>query len=339
LPPFTLLAALALASGASAAERVELRSDCPRDAGDTCFGDLGALDHWLWQQRKPSAAAPVTVEVGAGAFRGRIDCRGQGHVTFRGQGRAQSQLVGTVDEFPFATIRADGCVALRFEHLSVLAPRSHTGRGKAVRWLRGGDSHWSDVALEAEYIAWYDSGCAPGNDLASVGEHRFEHVSIRAGALGYFSDCGHGWLADSEIVVAASATTVLPTLARELPRVVAGVKASHRSRVELRGCRVSVDSMAAARVGQTVGLVAGAGGNEHPLGSGLLELHGGLLRVLGSSAAPVFGARADRFGQRAAPPARVRVLGATLELRRGGVPVEERSAGDGVVEWRAGASP
>jgi hypothetical protein len=33
------------------------------------------------------------------------------------------------------------------------------------------------------------------------------------------------------------------------------------------------------------------------------------------------------------------VLGATLELRRGGVPVEERSAGDGVVEWRAGASP
>ena len=281
----------------------------------------------------------MTVEVGPGAFRGRIDCRGQGHVTFRGQGRAVSQLVGTVDEFPFATIRADNCVALRFEHLSVLAPHSHTGRGKAVRWLRGGDSRWSDVALEAEYIAWYDSGCAPGNGMPPVGDHRFEHVSIRAGALGYFSDCGHGRLSDSEILVAASPTTVLPRLERALPRVVAGVKASHRSHVELRGCRVSVDGTAAARASQTVGLVAGAGGNEHPVGAGLLELHGGLLRVLGSGAAPVFGARADRFGQRGAPPAHVRIVGATLELQRGGGPVSERSAGDGVVEWREGAAP
>jgi hypothetical protein len=47
LPLFALLAALALASGALAAERVELRDGCPRDAGDTCFGDLGTLDPTL----------------------------------------------------------------------------------------------------------------------------------------------------------------------------------------------------------------------------------------------------------------------------------------------------
>ncbi len=246
--------------------------------------------------------------------------------------------MGTVDEFPFATIRARDCTELRFEGLTVLAPHSHTGRGKAVRWLGAGASRWSDVELQAEYIAWYDSGCERGNGQPPVGAHQFERVTLRAGALGYFSDCGHGRLSDSEILVAASASTFLPNLGRELPRVVGGVKASHRSHVELRGCRVSVDSSAAPRVAQTLGLAAGGAGNEHPQGAGLIEMHGGLLRVLGSAGAPVHGARADRFGQSAAPPARVRVLGATLELHRGSDSVGERSAGDGVVEWAQGPS-
>lgn len=116
-----------LLAGSSAAEArgpVELRSDCPLDAADTCFTDLSTL--WLWETRRPSARDPVTVRVGRGEFRGRLLCRGQGHVTFRGAERAGSRLVGTVDEFPFATLRSDGCTALRFERLTVVSPHSHT---------------------------------------------------------------------------------------------------------------------------------------------------------------------------------------------------------------------
>jgi hypothetical protein len=328
--PALLALLLAGSGGAAPEERVELRVDCPRDAADTCFSDLSSLDRWLWETRKPSARDPVTVEVGAGEFRGRLFCRAQGFVRFRGVERARSRLVGTVDEFPFATIRADACTELRFERLTVVAPRSHTGRGKAVFWGGAGDSAWSDVALEAEYVAWYDSNCPLGNALPPAGTHRFERATLRAGALGYFSDCGHGLLSESEIRVAATATTYLPILGAGLADVAAGVKASHRSRVELVDCRVSVDSTAAARVGQTVGLFAGAAGNHHPLGAGWIEMRGGALDVRGKPGAPAHAARAERFGQSDGPPARVRVLGASVALVPAG---EARSVGDGVVEW------
>lgn len=332
-----LFVVLGLAGAASGAERVELRADCPPNADDTCFGDLHTLDHWLWQVRRPSAAAPVTVEVGAGEFRGRLTCRNQGHVTFRGQGASESRLVGSVDEFPFATVLADGCSALRFESLAVIAPRSHVHRGKAVRWRRGGESVWRDVTFEAEYIALYDSGCAPGNGLAPAGAHRFERVTVRAGALAYFSDCAHGIFTDSELTVRADETTNLPYLGRALAGVVAGLKVSHRGRAELRGCRVSVDARAVPRLAATIGLVAGAGGNEHPEGSGRIEMHGGALRVLGRGPSPVLAARADRAGASDAHAARIRLTGVTLEVSRDGAPVRDVFAGDGSFERTDGA--
>ena len=170
----------------------------------------------------------MTVEVGAGDFGGQLLCQNAGHVVFRGAGRASSRLVGSVDEAPFATIRVESCEALGFERLTVVAPRSRRGRGKAVRWSGAGSSRWRDVAIEAEYIAWYDSSCPPGNALPPSGTHRFENASLRAGALGYFSDCGRGELIDTHIAV----TPVPPRPSRASASacaVVAGVKASHRA--------------------------------------------------------------------------------------------------------------
>jgi hypothetical protein len=315
---------------AAETERVELRSDCPRDAADTCFSDLSTLDHWLWQSRRPSAHDPVTVHVGPGEFRGRLLCRAQGFVHFRGVDPARSKLVGTVDEMPFATVRSEGCTELRFERLTIVSPRSRTRRGKAVFWSGAGDSFLRDVALEAEYVAWYDSNCPYGNGLPPLGTHRVERSTLRAGALGYFSDCGHGLLSETEIVVAPEAETALPFLGPGLKDIAGGVKASHRARVELLDCRVSVDSSRAPQAGQTLGLLAGAEGNHHPKGAGLIEMRGGVLRVTGSASATTHAARANRFGQTDAPPARVRVGGTTLELSP---PDATRTAGDGVVEW------
>jgi hypothetical protein len=325
-----LASALAGPVAAGAAERVALRSDCPRDTSDTCFGDLSSLDHWLWETRRPSARDPVTVEVGPGEFRGRLFCREQGFVRFHGAGPLRSKLLGTVDEMPFATVLSDDCTELRFEALAVVAPRSRTGRGKAVYWSGGGDSFFRDVVLEAEYVAWYESNCPHGNGLPPTGTHRFERATLRAGALGYFSDCGHGRLAETEIVVAPAAGTSLPFLGPGLKDVAAGVKASHRSHVELAGCRVSVDARHAPQVGQTLGLLAGAAGNHHPLGAGRIEMQGGALRVQGRPGAPAHGARAERFLETEASSARIRVVGARLELLPAGT---ERSAGNGVIEW------
>jgi hypothetical protein len=326
LSPLLLLTA---ALSAAAEPAVRLDAGCPSDANDTCFSDLSTLDHWLWQTRRPSAAAPVIVQVGAGEFRGRLDCHEQGHVTFRGVGRAQSKLVGTVDEFPFATIRTDRCTGLAFEHLTVLAPHSGTGRGKAVRWSGGGDSRWSDVELRAEYVAWYDSGCPHGNTLPPLGAHRFERVSLHAGALGFFSDCSEARLDETEIVVAPTADTPLMNLGGGLVRITAGVKASHRADVQLSRCEVRVDGTGGTSVGAVIGLLAGPDGNEHPLGAGSIEMDGGELSVRGKAGERVLDARAERFGFAGARAARIRVRGVTLAA-------PARSAGDGIVDWSAG---
>jgi hypothetical protein len=211
-----------------------------------------------------------------------------------------------------------------------VAPHSRTRRGKAVYWSGAGESLLRDAALEAEYVAWYESNCPYGNGQPPVGTHRFERATLRAGALGYFSDCGRGILSESEIVVAPGAQTSLPFLGPKLKDVAAGVKVSHRSQVELVDCRVSVDSTQAPHVGQTLGLLAGAEGNHHPKGSGLVEMRGGVLRVRGRVAATTHAARASRFGQSEAPPARVRVSGTRLELEP---PDATRSVGDGTLEW------
>jgi hypothetical protein len=267
VPALALFAAVALAGAlavappaVAAGEPIELGSDCPRDAGVSCFSDLSTLDHWLWQTRRPGAGDRVTVHVGAGEFRGRVFCREQGFVTFRGVDRARSRLLGRVDVMPFATIRTDDCKALRFERLTIVSPRSRTGRGKAVYCSGAGDSAFRDVELEAEYVAWYESNCPKGNGLPPLGTHRFERAPLRAGALGYFSDCGRGLLSESEIAVAPGPRTVLPGLGSAKRNVAAGVKASHRSVVELTDCRVSVDATRAERLGQALGLLAGAGG-------------------------------------------------------------------------------
>jgi hypothetical protein len=324
-----LASLLAPAAALAESDRVELRADCPRDADDTCFSDLSTLDHWLFEAPRPSAAEPVTVHVGEGEFRGRVLCRAQGVVHFRGADRARSRLIGTVDEFPFATVRAEGCMGLRFERLTIVGPHSNTGRGKALYWSGAGESLLRDVTLEAEYVAWYDSNCGKGNSLPPTGTHRFEQSLLRAGGVGVFSDCGRLVVSESEIEVAPDADTTLPFLGPGLKDVVAGVKVSHRSRTELVGSRVSVDATHAPGVAHAIGLLAGAAGNHHPLGAGLVEMRGGALRVRGTTAI-VQAVRAERFDQSEALPARVRVIGASLEL----LPAEAaRLGGDGVVEW------
>lgn len=336
---FASLALLAAPLGAEPLRAVRLEPSCPSRADEDCFTDLTSLGLWLWTLRKPapSAADPVRVAVGAGEFRGHLHCGNGGHVTFHGADRTASRLVGSVDEFPFATLLTESCDGLGFENLTVASPRSRTGRGKAVRWSGSGGSWWRHVDLEAEYIAWYDSGCAHGNPLPPTGSHRFEDVTIRAGALGFFADCGRSELIDTRIRVAALPTSWIPLLGGGLGFVVAGVRASHRAEVTLERCSVDVDGSVAhaERRVQTLGLTAGGGGNSHPMGSGSIEMRGGSLRVIGQGTR-TFGARADRFGESDANAAQVRAIGTTLELHAGSGAAGARSAGDGRIDWRDG---
>jgi hypothetical protein len=168
-----------------------------------------------------------------------------------------------------------------------------------------------------------------GTGQPPAGAHRFERVSLHAGALGFFSDCGAATLEDSEIAVEPAAATPLLALGGGLARITAGVKASHRAEVRLVRCRVSVAAEHGTSVGAAVGLFAGPDGNEHPMGAGAIEMEGGSLRVSGNPGGAVLDARAERFGYAGARAARIRGVGVALSA-----PL--RSAGDGRVEWSGG---
>jgi hypothetical protein len=75
-----------------------------------------------------------------------------------------------------------------------------------------------------------------------------------------------------------------------------------------------------------IGLVAGAGGNDHPLGGGSIHMRGGRLSVRGRADQRVLDARAERFGFTGAHAAHIDASGVTLTA-------PARSAGDGVVAW------
>jgi hypothetical protein len=199
-----------------------------------------------------------------------------------------------------------------------------------VYWEGSGSAAFRDVRLEAEYIAWYDDTCPAGNGLPPTATHRFESVVLAAGAVGVFSKCAALTLAGCEIVVEPEAETYLPFLGKRFSHVAAAVKASHRSRVELDGCRIRVDTSAAGTIDQTVGLLAGAEGTPELRGSGSIEMRGGALRVVGSPLAPTHGARAERMGRGAAGTAAVRLIDVDLELAPAAA---ERAAGTGVVEF------
>ena len=82
-----------------AAPVVLLRTSCNDGAGNTlnnCFTDPVELNDWMWLTRKPTDAAPLSVEIGPGRY-GQSVCgdavsKIAGNVSFRGAGMDQTTL-------------------------------------------------------------------------------------------------------------------------------------------------------------------------------------------------------------------------------------------------------
>lgn len=320
-----------------------LRADCT--GVSPCFTDVTSLDEWLWWTRSPSPSYtdPVTVLIGTGTgtaqgqtFYGNIVCdaasAGTGHVTFRGIGPVLPTIEGVPTDGGYDfTIYSKDCDEMVFENLKVKSPPNATlGRGIAAYWVGSGDSRWINVEVSSEYAAWYDSTCSFDNTAPSTGTHFVQGSTWSGDAIAWYADCGEAIFYDSHLYVTPKSTTVIPSLGSPVGLTVAGLKASHRAAIYLVDSTVSIDTTTRPATVQAIGLDAGGGGNNHPKGSGEVEMFGGSLSVKGKPDDPIYGARADKFTE-TVDPAAVRIQGTTLSVQNG-TAAATVVAGDGELE-------
>jgi len=205
---------------------VRLRKDCGSDAD--CFTSLDALNAWINDTRKPSAASPLSVDVGLGEFEGKFSCLTRdvpvvldspsnysGHVTFRGRSRVASVLKRTsASALEILTpVLVAGCQDISFENLTIRSQRY------GIVWLDGGSSSWTNVNVEAGpdlfATGWWeasDSGFYCDRSAGHAVHHWFgSKITVKAGtagvatnfplALGYAATCGETWFYGGEITV------------------------------------------------------------------------------------------------------------------------------------------
>lgn len=192
---------------AADADVVYVRSDCAVDGlelPNCAEGFLGvtlpdgAAAAWLWDQRRPTASRPVTIDVGPGTFAEGFFCPGDptgtrsvGWVSVRGHGRGVTTLGSEgVHSAYGAEIR--GCEGLEFINLSLM------GANAGVLWLGGGDARWTDVDLRGQQapavrsVGWFDACLSPEEsnhqEFYGATVHGFGSRSIQPSAA-FFSLC------------------------------------------------------------------------------------------------------------------------------------------------------
>lgn len=199
---FTTLDAIAAID--PAAPVVLLRTSCNDGAGSTlnnCFTDPIALNDWMWLTRKPTDAAPLSVEIGPGRY-GQFACgdavsKIAGNVSFRGAGMDQTTLASI-------TLTAQ-CAKATFQDMTV----GGTGINYAVVVLNAGTkTTWTNVRLVGTPGIWQEY-CA-GTPASALGQHYFFGSKLEGRIGGYYQvKCDESWFYGSEITTKDSLTNEL----------------------------------------------------------------------------------------------------------------------------------
>lgn len=256
------------------------------DIGVKCFESVGALTTKIWGSGgiHPTAANPLTVDIGPGEFDGTIGCPpGEGHTTFRGASRDRTTIDGGLVEIipgfvsVYAAVKGDDCTSLGFQDITLLGG-STTNAGYAVFWVGGGSSSWTDVNIVGSISGWYDAFCdGESTDLPS-GVHYFWGSNTTAGQLGYFAECGETWYYGGEI-------RIDPALKGSFQGTSVGVKVVHRAEVHLFGAAIRASTATiSSGSGSLRGVMVGTPGNGTlGQGHGEFHMHGGVISVNSSN--------------------------------------------------------
>jgi hypothetical protein len=271
------------------AEVVRLRQNsCGTDTD--CFTDINTLLNWTWNTRLPTSANPLLIDAGPGTFQiTQSYCSNSGYVTLRGSGRGNTTITATSNVGGgFGGIVIDSCKNLTFQNLTF----STAGYSvfSTIFWNGGGDSSWTDVAVNSSGYAWYDAKNGGGCAAAAAGKHSWfastltvNNTSVNNVAV-YRTECGDTGFWGSSLVNSVTSSNQSGSLI--------GIDASSAgATVHLYGSNVQVLSKAStvSLAGSTLtGLLAdGSGAVIHIHGSEVSVQSQGTadLSVVGASAA------------------------------------------------------
>lgn len=253
---------------------VLLRTSCNDGAGgmlNNCFTNTGALVSWIVSARnpKPSASAPLTVEVGPGTFNAlNLTCDAStgftGHIKFAGADRQLSRFKGTTFLVSHPAIIRN-CTKLHFSDLSF-----ESQFYGYIDWGGGGTSVWENVDVAGQSRAWFETSCG-----STPGIHYWFGSRLASSGFGvnqvYLAGCDKSWFFGSEI----STNAMGPVISTS----------SADAEVHVYGSNLRVDDSANCCTGDVVVVSASGGSSIHIHGTGI-DAAGGTgrtVRVLSAS--------------------------------------------------------
>lgn len=234
-----------------------LRTSCEEVPGITlnnCFTNTDSLVNWIANTRnpKPSASAPLTVQIGPGTFGAlSLTCTASegftGHIKFAGADRQLSRFKGTTFLVSHPAI-IKNCTKLHFSDLSF-----ESQFYGYIDWRGGGTSVWENVDVAGQSRAWVETSCgsAPGN-------HYWFGSRLASSGFGtnqvYQAGCDKSWFYGSELSTDAMG-----------PVIVSGQTAE----VHVYGSNLRVDDSSGCCTGDVRVIEAGNGSSIHIHGTGI----------------------------------------------------------------------
>jgi len=286
----SLINSPAYATPTTGAEVIKLRQNsCGTDTD--CFTDINALLDWVWNVRQPTSSNPLLIDAGPGTFQiSRAYCSSSGNVTLRGSGRSNTVIMATSNNFGggFGGVVIDRCTHLAFQDLTF------STQGYAVFttifWNGGGDSTWTNVAVQSSNYAWYDAMNGGGCAATAAGKHSWFSSTLTVndgGSTVYRTECGDSGFWGSSLVNTSTNSV--------LPGSLIGIQASSAgATVHLYGSNVQVLSQASSlsQAGSTLTGLATDGNGA------VIHLHGSevSVRSQGTANLSVIGASSTGTG-------------------------------------------
>lgn len=173
-----------------------------------CFTNLTSLKNWITDIRKPTAAAPLLVDVGPGKFGSlTLNCNNTfGYITFQGSGRKNTVIGGLgASGVVGVSIRLTNCTAMIFQDLTVGPMQAYSFDGSGgIRWSGIGTSVWQNVDVFADQgIGWQNSTSC---DATLRGAHywfgsRIVVTNNTGFSTAYTAKCAEEWLFGSELTI------------------------------------------------------------------------------------------------------------------------------------------
>ena len=259
--------ALADFSADAAAENVMVKQSCDNGSGGlvtNCFTTFSELTNWMNNTRSPNINNPLRVDIGPGTFAGplNITCDSAveytGYTSFTGSGSGQTIIEGSSDFTP--PIVVNSCTELNFADF-----KTTTQFYGGVVWSGGGNSSWSNIVIDANARAWYETSCG-----TERGNHYWYSSKLNATAVftlakTYRATCDESWFFGSEVTV-----TVPDGVTGHGAAVVANTDGIiHLYGSVLRALVDGPGNTSAAEVGVTSGWGNVTGGEIHIHGTGI----------------------------------------------------------------------